>query len=280
MSPQPTTLPKGAKLWLLNLGILDVDAANVLAGANQFSVGLPPQPHERRDLIMIAGLIYHPDVGLVLFDTGSCENVIKSWGERALECGPRIWDRSIHGLPQAIKATGAGKITDVKAVVLSHLHCDHAGGLEHFLGTDVEIWCHEEEFKNAFWTYATGTERGTYLKDYLVVDRLNWKTFSGQTFEIFQGITLHHCPGHTVGSIAMELNLEQTGSVVLTGDAFHVEENYEQGIPPGTLTRDFNDWHRSRYYIRSLVQRKQAKVVLGHELSYFNALNISPKYTA
>ena len=77
----------------------------------------------------------------------------------------------------------------------------------------------------------------------------------------------------------MEVALEKTGSVVLTGDAFHVKENYELGIPPGTLTRDWNQWHRSRYYIRNLVQRKQARVVLGHEPSYFHALKGSPEYS-
>lgn len=112
-----------------------MDAANVLAGANQFAVRLPPQSHERRELIMIAALIYHPHLGLILFDTGSCEDVITSCGTKALECGPRNWDKAVHGLPEAIRATGAGEITDVKVVVMSHLHCDHAGGLEHFLGT-------------------------------------------------------------------------------------------------------------------------------------------------
>jgi hypothetical protein len=41
----------------LNLGIINLGAANVLAGAGQFPVGLPPQPHEQRDLIMIAALV-------------------------------------------------------------------------------------------------------------------------------------------------------------------------------------------------------------------------------
>jgi glyoxylase-like metal-dependent hydrolase (beta-lactamase superfamily II) len=76
----------------------------------------------------------------------------------------------------------------------------------------------------------------------------------------------------------MELDLKKTGCVVLTGDAFHVKENYEQGIHPGTLTRDFNEWHRSRNYIRSLVQRKKAKVVLGHEPLYFETMKVSPEY--
>jgi hypothetical protein len=38
----------------------------------------------------------------------------------------------VHGLPEAIKATGVGEITDVQAVVMSYLYCDYAGGLEHF----------------------------------------------------------------------------------------------------------------------------------------------------
>jgi hypothetical protein len=77
----------------------------------------------------------------------------------------------------------------------------------------------------------------------------------------------------------MELNLEKTGFVVLTRDAFHVKESYEQGIHPGTLTSYFNDWHCSRTYLRSLLQRTRAKVVLGHEPSYFNTLNANPRYT-
>lgn len=83
---------------------------------------------------MIALLVYHPQEGLFLFDCGSCEDVIKNWNPRSVECSPRIWVKEEHGLPAAIRATG-NDIRDVKAVVLSHLHMDHAGGLEHFMNT-------------------------------------------------------------------------------------------------------------------------------------------------
>ncbi|KAI1025258.1 hypothetical protein LB504_009984 [Fusarium proliferatum] len=278
MTGSATSLPKGTKLWLLDLGHLDIDAAVVFSGTNIFPAHLPPQQHERRDLVMIAALVYHPDVGLILFDTGSCENVIASWGKESLECTPRFWDKNVHGLPEAISATGAGDISDVKAVVISHLHCDHAGGLEHFIDSDVEIWCHEEELKNAFWATATGIEQGTYRPDYLMVDRFNWKTFSGATFELFPGFNLHQCPGHTPGGIVVDLDLEETGCVILTGDTFHIAENYELGIPPGAITRDFNAWHRSRQYIQNLAQKKKAKVVLGHDVAYFRALKANPGF--
>lgn len=64
-------------------------------------------------------------------------------------------------LPAAIAKTG-NRIEDVKAVVLGHLHNDHAGnaglismlnpgGLEHFLGGKIPIYVHEDELKEAFW---------------------------------------------------------------------------------------------------------------------------------
>jgi D-arabinose 1-dehydrogenase-like Zn-dependent alcohol dehydrogenase len=65
------------------------------------------------------------------------------------------------------------------------------------------------------------------VKDYLVIDRLKWKTFPGQTSEIFRGVNLHQCLGHTASSVAIALGFEHTGSVVLIGDASHVKENYE-----------------------------------------------------
>ncbi|KAJ5819232.1 hypothetical protein N7474_004823 [Penicillium riverlandense] len=274
------TLPPGSKLWLLNLGYLDVDASALITGANVWAPHLPPQKHDRRELVMIAGLIYHPEVGLILFDSGSCEDVIANWKPQLNECTPRVWDKSTHGLAEAIAATGAGTIGDVKAVVLSHLHNDHAGGLEHFIDSDVEIWCHEEELKYAFWACATGIDRNLYVPHYLQPDRFNWKTFNRETFEIWSGITLHHTPGHTPGSITMELMLQESGSVVMTGDLFHVKENWEDGRPQGSLMRDYAAWHRSWDYVKHLVNIKKGRILLGHEQSYFKGFPLSPKYLA
>lgn len=77
--------------------------------------------------------------------------------------------------------------------MVSHLHLDHAGGFEHFFGTDVEIWVHEDELKNAFCAAAVRIDTGLYLSDYLDESRLKWKTFSERRFDIWTGVTLHKC---------------------------------------------------------------------------------------
>ena len=81
------------------------------------STAQKPLAHETRPCLMITDLLYYSDVGLILFDTGPREDVIKSWDKEFLECAPRIWDKDIHSLPAAIKATGAGEISDAKAVI-------------------------------------------------------------------------------------------------------------------------------------------------------------------
>lgn len=64
-----------------------------------------------------------------------------------------------HDLDKAIAKTGHD-IKDVKAVVIGHLHLDHGGGLDHFFGTNVPIYVHEQELKHAFYAVATGSDYG------------------------------------------------------------------------------------------------------------------------
>lgn len=87
---------------------------------------------------------------------------MQQWGAQATDMFPRTKYEICHKLPEAIKATGHD-IKDVTGVIMGHLHMDHGGGLEHFIGTDVPIYVHEEELKHACWAAATGGEGGLYL---------------------------------------------------------------------------------------------------------------------
>ncbi|KAH8822045.1 hypothetical protein F5884DRAFT_817272 [Xylogone sp. PMI_703] len=78
-------------------------------------------------------------------------------------------------------------IKDIKGMIMGHLYVDQVG-----------VCVHGEEFKHACWAVATGADIGVYLGDYLKVTKLNLATFAGE-LDIWEGITLHYAPGHTLG---------------------------------------------------------------------------------
>ncbi|WKT42146.1 Metallo-beta-lactamase [Fusarium oxysporum f. sp. vasinfectum] len=268
--------PPGTKMHILDLGTLQVDESWILRGANASALSNKNPENKRRDLIVLSALIEYPGVGLILFETGCAENIDVEWGAPLTDIFPRTEYSERQKLPAAIEATG-NHISDVKAVIMGHLHLDHAGGLEHFVGTNVPIYTHEEELKHACWAVATGADLGVYMGHYLLLESLNWNTFNDSHLEIFQGISLHHLPGHTPGLCGMQINLQRDGTFIWTTDQFHVRENYELGHPHGALARDHNAWYRSLNTVRRLQRIYNAKLIFGHDkivaMEYKNAKN-------
>ncbi|PYH81920.1 metallo-beta-lactamase superfamily protein [Aspergillus uvarum CBS 121591] len=263
--------PSGTRLHILNLGTLQADEGFLIRGANTSLVSETNPVSKRRDLMAIAVLIDHPDAGLLLFETGCAENIETQWGRPMTDVFPRTEYKEEHKLPKAIKKAGYN-IKDIKGVIFGHLHIDHAGGLEHFRGTDVPIYVHELEFKHACWAVATGADRGVYLADYLSLSSLNWQTFHESSTDLFQGITLHHAPGHTPGLCIMQVNLERDGTIICTTDQYHVRENHLEKMPQGWLAREHNDWVRSSAMVNRLQRLFNARLLYGHDKEVAEAM--------
>lgn len=203
------------------------------------------------------------------------------WGAPLNDIFARIDYSPEHELAAQIKKTGHD-IKDVKAVIMGHLHLDHAGGLENFKGAGIPIYIHENELKHAWYSVATKSDIGVYLPKDLSLE-LNWKAFTGPFLEIAPGINLRHAPGHTPGLVIMQVNLSESGTWIFTTDQYHVHENYHSSVPQGWLARDHDDWVRSDQMIKALQkvgvivsmvampiqelicgQRTNANMVFGH----------------
>ncbi|PVH68002.1 metallo-beta-lactamase superfamily protein [Cadophora sp. DSE1049] len=263
--------PQGTKMYILNLGILQCDEGWLFRGGNTSTNSNRNPENKRRDLISACILIDHPDAGLLLFETGCAEDVDVKWGASFTDVFPRTVYEEKHKLPNAIKAAGYD-IKDVKGIIMGHLHLDHAGGLEHFMGTDIPIYVHELEFKHACWAIATGADEGVYLADYMDLTKLKWKTFTEECLDLFQGITLHLSPGHTPGLCIMQVNLQKDGVFIFTTDQFHVKENHTLKQPQGWLARDHAAWVKSSNMIEGLQRIFKAKIMYGHDLEVAQAL--------
>lgn len=266
--------PEGTKMWLLHCGNIEADEGWFTRGGGTSTASNPNPQHGRRKGVIISVLIEHPTEGLIIFETGGGKNYPEVWGAPLNDIFARVDYEPEHELDAQIKKTGHD-IKDVKAVIMGHLHLDHAGGLENFKGTDIPIYVHEKELKHAYYSVATKSDLGVYLPKDLGFD-LNWQAFSGDFLDIAPGINLRHAPGHTPGLCIMQVNLKESGTWIFTTDQYHVFENYENNTPQGWLARDHDDWVTSHQMIKMLQKRTQANMVFGHCGDTFWKYKVAP----
>jgi N-acyl homoserine lactone hydrolase len=123
-----------------------------------------------------------------------------------------------------------------------------------FAGTGPRLVCNDKEKAWAFGY--PGEFNGAHLKaDY---EGLEFETVSGDT-EFLPGVTFIEAPGHTPGTMAMKVDLPETGTMIFTSDALCMGESYgppqsrrrsSATCPPGT-----HQWRRSAASRRSLTPR-------------------------
>ena|GEM_PF-317473 len=100
-------------------------------------------------------------------------------------------------LPDALAAAGP-RVSDIGAVVLTHLHNDHAGGLFHFVGRDVEVFVQRAELDFGRRTPAATLEAdGIVRRDY-DLPGLRWHLLDGPA-EVAPGVAVVPSAGHTPG---------------------------------------------------------------------------------
>lgn len=264
------------KLHLLDLGRLDYDEGFPLAGAGTSTHSDPNPTSARRTVGIIGALIEHPKAGPVLFDTGAPAGYKELWPPIVQELFWISRYEREHHLDVALEAAGYG-LDDIRAIVLSHLHLDHAGGLEFFRGRDVPVYVHSDELKNGFYGVATGQDLGAYVPHYLDF-AFNWQGLDGDDIELFEGFHLRRLPGHTPALLGLRLDLANAGTFMLTSDQFHLRDNYEGPQPLGWLLRDHAAWWRSYRWVRTMADRTGATLVFGHDADVLSELKREPFY--
>lgn len=136
-------------------------------------------------------------------------------------------DRPIRLSPQAALAPLGLAPEDIRAVIVTHLHYDHAGGLHLFPDATLHLQAAEM-------AYATGpcmchdTLRVPFTAGHVceAIKRL----YSGKVIfhdgdaQVAEGVTLHRIGGHSRGLQVVRVRTE-SGWLVLASDAAHFYEN-------------------------------------------------------
>lgn len=219
------------------------------------------------EIPMRAWLIEHPD-GLILIDTGQNARVNEPgylpresiYFRRGLrtritpqeEVGPRI--RALGFDPE-----------DIRYTVLTHLHLDHDGGLEHVVNSEVITT--DIEFRRA--SGLLGRARG-YLPhrwppgfnpSRITLRDKPYGPFP-RSYELARGVTIVGTPGHTPGHISVVLEGEPR--LFFAGDASYNEDLLNEGIPDGLATSG-SDARLTMDRIRRLAAERETVILPTHD---------------
>ncbi|MBS0394751.1 MAG: N-acyl homoserine lactonase family protein, partial [Proteobacteria bacterium] len=129
-----------------------------------------------------------------------------------------------HELPTILRQLGIG-YQDVTAVVLSHLHLDHAGYLKYFRHAPVYIQADEHQHG-----FSAARPTSYFLEDYDAPD-IRWQLKQGD-WDLLPGISFLRTRGHTPGHQSAVIELPRSGTCVLPFDAGDLQENFDEEILP------------------------------------------------
>lgn len=161
---------------------------------------------------------------------------------------------------------------EVKLLVLTHAHYDHAGNLD--LYPNAKIVMSRKEFE--FWGTNMGKrpQYGHHI-DPLDIERIQALHREGRITlldapqnTLIPGIELYELGGHTPGQMAVVVEMPE-GPVILASDAVHYYDELEQERPFAVLD-SLADMYRGYERIREWLQRPGAVVIPGHDPDVMN----------
>lgn len=269
------------KLHVFNLGEMKMDKSLLINRATVASVSKPAAPAIFASFSVTAFLLEHEE-GLVLFDAGCHPDSMGEnghWTPFQQEHYP-FFGKPEQNLVRQVKELGFDP-GDVKYIVLSHMHNDHAGCLEFF--PNASIYVHEDEFAAAMQAYARGDQETSYvLKDidgWIALD-LDWRFLRRDQGDIpfMKGVTiLNFGPGHSSGMLGMEVELEDSGTIILASDSIYCQENFYPQFRSLGITFDSKGARATLERIYWLSKQKKAQVFFGHDSEQTGKLRLSPK---
>jgi len=254
-----------ASVTLIDRGRVRADRGYVMDGYTMGSASEPNPDHEMADFVVWAAVI---EAGgrTYLFDTGPPTDAAEYWPTPLYEAF-EPYDADERTLESDLDDAGY-TIDDIDAVVMSHLHVDHAGELDRFEGTETPVYAHAEELEYAFRSAKTMTGSIAYLASDFD-GAFNWQLVFEDSYTVAPGFELLHLPGHTPGLLGAQIDTAD-GTVLIAGDEAYVTENYEEGVPLGPgLSWNDEAWRESRRRLRERERKTDADVIFGHDLAAF-----------
>ena len=215
------------------------------------------------DLANNCYLLHHPSEGYLLWDTGITDRLAALPEGQYVPPLKQTWRRG-QTLVAALEGLGV-KPADVRYVALSHFHPDHTGNVDAFPDATVIM-------QKAEWDYAMALPQKPFNPDHKAQLIQGDKDLFGDG-----SVVLLSTPGHTPGHQSLLVKLPKTGTVLLTGDAVHFQDNWDQRRVPA-FNSDKDQTVASMQRIADFLAKEQAKLWINHDKPSSDARRHAPEF--
>ena len=248
------------------------------------AVGFGSSPNSWESRPVPVYLVRHPSLGNILIDTGLHPSVARNPRDNLGRFSGRHYTvEEGQDLISQLRERGLAP-PDIAFVVLTHLHEDHASGIEAFPDAQFVLSATE-------WAGATSGSfpllRGYHPSHYDYAFEYHTVDFDadfiesygpfGRSFDLFGdgSLRLAYTPGHSAGHTSVVLRLPRRDFVVVGDAAYDWKELEGNALP--TMMADEHNWRRS---LRELQAYRRtypyALMVPGHDPDFFEKLE--PRY--
>ncbi len=229
------------KLYVLDCGWShNADVARWTPGIN---VGKPIDMSENCYLI-------HDSQGYFLWDTGYPDNVASMADGLVSQGGATVVRRNKTLAAQLAELHVAPD--DIKYVGISHTHPDHTGNIALFPHSTIVI-------QKAEYDAVMATKTPPFGADHPVMKLEGDKDVFGDG-----SVMIISTPGHTVGHQSLLVHLPKTGWVILTGDAVHLKDNWDNRRVP-SMNVDKDKTVASMQRLADLMAQHHAQIWINHD---------------
>jgi N-acyl homoserine lactone hydrolase len=249
------------KIFILPGGFVDIDRSLFLSAVDMGRMITAP----------VYSVLLITSDGPILIDLGfNPDGVLdpeRAWGPRAKLIRPQV--KKEDDVRLRLKEVDL-EVTDVKMVILTHMHWDHTGALRFFKHCPVVVQRDEHRFAFSPDLYL----EPLYMPNHLD-PALDYRLLEGDTV-VADGVSVVKTPGHTPGHQSVLVRKSDGKHYIFAGDAVPLMENMERKIPLSN-TCSAKQCMDSLYRIEHLAEIVGAKIVPSHDMVAYENLKKCPE---
>ncbi len=261
------------KFYVLDNGKEILDKSLMIAENSIATIDNKNPGTEWIDIPIHTFLIDHPD-GYILFDTAGDYNWKEHWPELISSRSPYIFTEDQY-LPNSLKKLHVSP-EDIKYVIISHLHADHAGCLSMF--KNATVYVNNTELVTTLRQYVLGEDLNVHvptdIKAWLDA-KLHWRpvTDDEREIELVHGVKiLNFGSGHSWGMLGMHVSLPSGKNFLAVADAIYLEGNIHPSLNFPSIVYDTIGYTRTVKFIQDYAAKTGAQILYGHDIKQFQSL--------